>query len=53
MAAQLKTDGGYTGVLGVRPRNFTKLVSSCENPPKASPALRALMADAKKLVKKD
>lgn len=52
MAAKLKTDGDYSVAHTVRWGDFSKLVSRCENPPRASQALKDYLGSAPPFVKK-
>ncbi len=44
--------GSVSGSHGVRRKDFDKLVSTCENPPKAPQSLRELVAFGASLLKK-
>ena len=44
MAAQLKDTGRSSSVQFVRPKDFVRIASACENPPKASQALKDFVA---------
>jgi len=47
MAAKLKNDGDGPGsVFTVSRETFARMIEACENPPKPTRALRALMAGA-------
>lgn len=51
MAAQLKDTGRAPGVQFVRPKEFQQVVVACKNPPKASAALKALIARGREMRK--
>lgn len=49
MAAQLKQGGHPSGVQFVRRKDFLKVIEACENPPRASEALKAFVAKGRSL----
>jgi hypothetical protein len=52
MAAQLKEPGQTSSIQLVRARDFLKVVQGCENPPRASAALKDFVAKGRAAKKK-
>ena len=50
MVALLKEGNFAPGVQTVRRREFSKIVSACDNPPKASATLKAFIAKGRAIV---
>jgi hypothetical protein len=51
MAAQLKDMGRSSSVQFVRPKDFNRVLAACDNPPRASAALKDFVARGRELRK--